>query len=77
MGREAKLEGTLDRPWLALYEPGVAADIENELDHLGFRSLADFADHVFLKFKSKPALHCMGRTLTYADLDRLSASFAS
>jgi long-chain acyl-CoA synthetase len=42
-----------------------------------FRSLADMLERSFAKHPDRPAFTCMGRTLTYRDLDALSRDFAA
>ena len=60
------------RPWLAHYPAGVPAEID--LDE--FASITDVFDAALLKYRDKPAFTNMGKTLSYADLDRLSRDFA-
>ena len=62
----------MDRPWLKSYQPGVPALI----DEKQFSSLPDFLEQTFQKFATKPAFHNMGKTLSYAEIDRLSNQFA-
>ncbi len=40
------------------------------------RTLVDLVEEAFKKYADKPAFTCMKQTLTFADLDRLSARFA-
>ncbi|WP_027854820.1 AMP-binding protein [Marinobacterium litorale] len=42
----------------------------------GYTSLLDFFDRTCRRFASRPAFTSFGRTLSYAELDRLSAAFA-
>ncbi len=62
-----------DKPWLAAYPPGVPAEIDTErcpsLVHLFEASVRRFAD--------RPAFTNRGTTLTFADVDRLSAELAA
>ncbi|CAN7764152.1 long-chain-fatty-acid--CoA ligase [Caballeronia sp. LjRoot34] len=55
----------MERTWLKAYPPGVPADI----DPARYRSLPDLLDESFEAFASRQAFACMGRTLTYAELD--------
>ncbi len=41
------------------------------------RSLADLIEHHLQKHSEKPAFHCLGQTLSYADIDKKSASLAA
>lgn len=42
-----------------------------------YDSVTDVFHHAVARFKDKPAFSCMGKTLTFADLDRFSAQFAA
>ncbi|MGM0833179.1 AMP-binding protein [Halomonas qinghailakensis] len=42
-----------------------------------YNSVTDVFHSAVKRFASKPAFSCMGKTLTFADLDRLSANFAA
>jgi len=61
------------RPWLANYPPGVPAQVDTDQ----FRSLAQVLETACERFAHRPAFANMGRTLSYADIDRLSRRFAS
>ncbi len=41
------------------------------------RTIIDVLEDIFRKYPNHKAFSCMGRTLSYGDLDRLSAQFAS
>jgi len=56
---------SMERIWLKAYPPGVPADI----DPTRYRSLPDLLDESFEAFAPRQAFACMGRTLTYAELD--------
>ena len=62
-----------DRPWLASYPKGIPA----EIDPSRYRSVAALLEECCDRFRHRPAFVNMGRTITYDDLDRLSASLAS
>jgi len=64
---------SIQRPWLASYPAGVPATI----DVNAYRSLAHVLESACERFHHRPAFSNMGRTLTYADIDRLSNSFAA
>jgi long-chain acyl-CoA synthetase len=64
---------TMDRPWLASYPPGVAADI----DVHEFSSIRDIFAQSCSRFAGSAAFTNMGRTLTYAQLDALSRGFGA
>src|SRR5471032_2590678 len=59
------MRSTMERIWLKAYPPGVPADI----DSTQYRSLPDLLDESFKAFAPRHAFACMGRTLTYAELD--------
>ena len=63
----------MERPWLKHYPPGVPA----EIDATRYRSLVHLIEQSFQANATKAACICMGRTLTYADLDRASRNFAA
>ena len=63
----------MERPWLKSYPPGVPADI----DMAAYASIPDILDVSCGRFAELPAFHCMGATITYRELDRLSTDFAS
>lgn len=41
------------------------------------QTLLDLIEHSFSKYAEKPACTCLGKTLSYAELDQLSAAFAA
>jgi long-chain acyl-CoA synthetase len=63
----------VERIWLKSYPPGVPADI----DPTEYASLVELFEKSVRKFAARPAFHSMGKTLTYADLDRLSREFGA
>ncbi|MEO6690170.1 MAG: AMP-binding protein [Dokdonella sp.] len=64
---------TVQRPWLASYPAGVPA----EIDPGQYRSVAALLEECCDRFRHRPGFANMGRTITYGDLDRLSATFAA
>jgi len=61
------------RPWLANYPPGVPAEIEVAPDD----SLARMLEEAVALYADRPAFASFGRTITFAELDRLSRQFAA
>jgi long-chain acyl-CoA synthetase len=61
------------RYWLKSYPAGIPAEI-GPLEH---RSVAGLFEESCKKFASKTAFICMGKTMTYADVDRESAKVAA
>src|SRR5499427_5114192 len=59
--------------WLAAYgeqiPPGINPDAHG--------SVLEMLEGAMRRFADKPAFHCFGQTLTYADTDRLSRDFAA
>jgi long-chain acyl-CoA synthetase len=63
----------MEKIWRSQYEPGVPHEIDTQV----FQNLPQLLEESFQKFANKPAFHCMGTTLTYKQIDRLSLQFAS
>ncbi|WP_419168828.1 long-chain-fatty-acid--CoA ligase [Halobacteriovorax sp.] len=63
----------MTKPWLKHYQDGVAEEINPE----SYASIPSLLEESFEKFASKPSFHCMGKTLTYGEIDHLSKKFAS
>jgi long-chain acyl-CoA synthetase len=63
----------LEKIWLKSYPPGVPA----EIDINQYASLREVLEESCAKFGSRPAYSCMGRTITFAELDRLSTAFGA
>jgi long-chain acyl-CoA synthetase len=64
---------TSEKVWLKSYPPGV----KSEIDLNQFSSIVAVLESACQRFRDKPAFANMGRVLTYGDVDRLSAQFAS
>jgi long-chain acyl-CoA synthetase len=62
-----------DKPWLQSYPAGTPETVD--LDE--YASVAAVLDAACERYRARPAFSNMGRTLTYADVDRLSSQFAS
>ncbi len=63
----------MEKVWLKSYAPGVPAEIDASL----YSSIRDIFLQSCKRFASRPAFTCMDKTLTYAELDRLSRDFAA
>ena len=63
----------MERLWLRHYPPGVPADI----DPSRYPSLTAMLDESFKAFAGREACICMGKALTYAELDEASRAFAA
>ncbi|MEO0776389.1 MAG: AMP-binding protein [Bacteroidota bacterium] len=64
---------TDNRPWLAHYPNGIPANIDVD----AYATLADLLEETFNKYPNKPAFACMGKTLTFRQIDKLSAQFGA
>ncbi|MFY2764968.1 long-chain fatty acid--CoA ligase [Arenimonas sp. MALMAid1274] len=62
-----------ERPWLASYPDGIPAEVDLEK----YASIVSVLDEVCRDFRDRPAFANFGKQLTYGDVDRLSAQFAS
>ncbi len=62
----------VEKVWLKSYPPGVPA----EIDVTEFANIPAILERSCERFAGRPAFTCMGRTITYAELDRLSRDFA-
>ncbi|MDF1608759.1 long-chain fatty acid--CoA ligase [Hoeflea sp. YIM 152468] len=62
-----------DRFWLASYPPNTAADIAP----LAYASVAALIEDSFKRYADRPAYTCMGKTITYADMERMSSSLGA
>lgn len=63
----------MERIWQKSYPPGIPKDIE--LDSA--TTLVSIARDSCRRFADKPAYLSMGKTMTYAELDRLTRDFAA
>jgi long-chain acyl-CoA synthetase len=62
----------MDKFWLASYPAGVPADI----DPNRYQSLVQLIDEAFAKYADRNAYVCMGKHMTYGELDQLSTALA-
>ena len=63
----------VEHVWLKHYPHGVPAEIDPD----SYRSLAHLLEDVMVRYAEQAATVCLGRTLTYGDLDRLSTRFGA
>jgi long-chain acyl-CoA synthetase len=63
----------MERIWLKHYPAGVPADI----DANKYQSIRDLFEESAASFGERPAYHCMGKEITFAELDRMSAAFGA
>ncbi|HEY4559919.1 MAG TPA: long-chain fatty acid--CoA ligase [Lysobacter sp.] len=64
---------THDRPWLASYPAGVPAEVDVD----EYPSIVSVLQAALAKYRDRPAFSSLGKTITYAEVDRLSACFAA
>ena len=58
-------------PWLQSYE----TNVPHMIDHSVYSSIASAMEHSFEKYANRPAFHCMGTSISYGELQTLSAQF--
>ncbi|HEX7933401.1 MAG TPA: long-chain fatty acid--CoA ligase [Paraburkholderia sp.] len=63
----------MDKIWLKSYPPGVPA----EIDVSRYSSVAELLEEAFREHCDKPAFVCMGKEISYGDLDALSRKLAA
>ena len=63
----------MDRIWLKQYPEGIPADV----DVNAFASVSEFIEKTCARFRHLPAYGSMGVSLTYDEVDRLSAAFGA
>jgi len=63
----------MDRIWLKSYPPGVPAQI----DYKAYRSLGDLFEKSVAQYRERDAFSCMGKTISFGELDKLSRNFAA
>ena len=59
----------MERIWLKQYPTGVPADI----DVTQYASLVELLEESFAKFRDRKAFICMDKSISYRDLDEMSA----
>jgi long-chain acyl-CoA synthetase len=62
-----------ERPWLKNYPKGIPANIDPD----AYKSLVEMFDETFVKYAKKPAFSCMNKTITFAELDKMSKQFGA
>lgn len=63
----------MERPWLRNYPPGVPA----EIDPSQYPSVVDLFNESLVKYHDRKAYICMGKALTYGEVDEQSRAFAA
>ncbi|NNF21048.1 MAG: AMP-binding protein [Saprospiraceae bacterium] len=62
-----------NRPWLKIYPKGIPANIDPEQ----YCSIIEYFEEICQKYKSKPAFSCMGKEITYKELDQKATQFGA
>ncbi len=65
----------MEKIWIKNYQAGVPTTIEDQIEK--YQSILEILEESFTSYTSRPAYHCMGKTLTFGEIDRLSLKFAS
>ena len=63
----------MEKIWLKSYPQGVPAEIDTN----AYRSIVQLIDENVVKFRDRPAYICMGKTINFGEVDRLSAAFGA
>ncbi len=63
----------MDKFWIESYQPGVPA----EIDCSQYRSLTHMLEEAFRKYADRKAFACMDKSITYAQLDRMSSQMGA
>jgi len=63
----------MERIWLKHYPAGVPADIDPDK----YQSIRDLFEESVANFGERPAYYCMGREITFAELERMSQAFGA
>jgi long-chain acyl-CoA synthetase len=63
----------MDRFWLKSYPPGVPSDIDPSI----YPSVVSLLDESFAKYRDQKAYVCMGKAITFGDVDALSRALAA
>ncbi len=58
----------MDKIWLNSYPPGIPAEIDNTQ----YTSLVHMMEEAFSRYADRPAYECMGKRLSFAEVDALS-----
>jgi len=59
--------------WLSQYPAGIPANIDIDK----YKNMVEFAKECMTKYADKEAYECMGKTMTYREVDQLSDQFAA
>ncbi len=63
----------MEKIWLKSYPPGMPAEISYD----EFKSIGELFEKSCRKFADRPAFHCMGKTISFGELDGMSRAFGA
>ncbi len=63
----------MDKVWIHSYPPGMPS----EIDCTQYRSLVHLMEESFVKYADRDAYSCMGKTISYAEVDAMSVKLAA
>ena len=63
----------MEKIWLKNYPAGVPAEIDADK----YQSIRDLFEEAVVNFGDRPAYHCMGKEISFKELDRMSAAFGA
>jgi long-chain acyl-CoA synthetase len=63
----------MEKIWLKHYPAGVPA----EIDANKYKSIRDLIDAAVVAFKDRPAYYCMGKEISFGELDTMSTAFGA
>jgi len=63
----------MERIWLKSYPPGMPADVTWD----EYKSVGELFEKSAAKYAERAAFHCMGKTLSFAQIDKMSRDFAA
>src|SRR3954463_13222352 len=63
----------MEKIWTKSYPPGVPT----EIDYKSYRSLGDLFEKSVAQYASRDAFHSMGKTITFAQLDKFTRDFGA
>lgn len=62
-----------NKPWLSQYPAGIPANVDVDQ----YECMVDFLEESLKKYAKLPAYECMGKTITYKEVDELSTQFGA
>jgi long-chain acyl-CoA synthetase len=66
-------DACMEKIWLQHYPEGVPADIDPDK----YQSIRDLFEESVASFGERPAYYCMGKEITFSELDRMSRAFGA